>query len=99
MDSSSNTQTKLQQDRIKLKEFYSKQKQVEDDKLLKCRADIAEVKENLDTAIAKLKTKNENIDMLAKQMDSIYEVYEKIDDQIEHKKFKAEIKSLLSDLK
>ena len=99
MDSSSNTQTKLQQDRIKLKEFYNKQKQVEDDKLLKCKTDIAEVKENLDIAIAKLKTKNENIDMLAKQMDSIYEVYEKIDDQIEHKKFKTEIESLLSNLK
>ncbi|XBW37669.1 hypothetical protein QEN19_003251 [Hanseniaspora menglaensis] len=95
---SGNSQTKLQQDRQKLKEFYSKQKQIEDDKSLKCQLEIIQVSEKLNTAIQILKSKSESIDNLGKHLDSLYEVYQKIDDQLENHKFKSEIESLLSEL-
>lgn len=96
--SQSSIQTKLQHDRQKLKDFYNKQPKSEQDSLLKCQPDINEVQKKVNTVILSLKNKNENIEKISEQINSIYEVYEKMDDQMGKETFKEDIESLLINL-
>lgn len=96
--SQTSRQTKLQHDRQKLKDFYNKQPKSDQESMLKCQPDIDEVQKKVNREISILKNKNENVEKISEQINSIYEVYEKIDDQMGKDKFKEEIESFLLNL-
>lgn len=89
-------QTKLQQDRQKLKEFY-KNKETTDTKL-KSSEEIEEVKGIVKDKINELKKNKEKMDVFTSQMNTLVQTFDNIDYQLDTLNFREKAESLLKDL-
>lgn len=89
-------QTKLQQDRQKLKEFY-KNKEASSTKL-KSSEEIEKVRALIREKIDEVKKNNEQMDTFSEQINSLVETFENVDHQLETLNFKEQVESLLKDL-
>ncbi|KAL6933012.1 uncharacterized protein HGUI_02731 [Hanseniaspora guilliermondii] len=89
-------QTKLQQDRQKLKEFY-KNKETTGTKL-KSSEEIETVKGIIQDKIGELKENKENMDVFTKQINTLVQTFDNIDYQLETLNFREKAESLLKDL-
>ena len=89
-------QTKLQQDRQKLKEFY-KNKEAPSTKL-KSSEEIEKVRNLLREKIDEAKKNNEHINTFSEQINTLVKTFENIDHQLETLNFKEQVESLLKDL-
>lgn len=89
-------QTKLQQDRQKLKDFY-KNKEIFNTKL-KANEEIEQVKKVIKEKIEELKKNNENMEVFSNQINSLVKTFDNVDHQLETLNFKEQVESLLKDL-
>lgn len=89
-------QTKLQQDRQKLKEFY-KNKEASSTKL-KSSEEIEKVRALIREKIDEVKKNNEQMDTFSEQINSLVKTFENVDHQLETLNFKEQVESLLKDL-
>ena len=89
-------QTKLQQDRQKLKEFY-KNKEITGTNL-KSSEEIENVKGIVKDKIDELKKNKENMDVFTTQINTLVQTFDNIDYQLETLNFREKAESLLKDL-
>lgn len=89
-------QTKLQQDRQKLKEFY-KNKEITGTNL-KSSEEIETVKEVVKDKIDELKRNKGNMDVFTSQINTLVQTFNTIDYQLETLNFREKAESLLKDL-